>query len=229
MTSLAKSAHAQWAKIARNPNDNFDSVSLAIAEFGSRPKAKSVGELLTVLQGIARGEALVSQAFQWSHPIAGRESKLAEIRGLQWRLVMAVAGLEIMIKSLLGKEHPGINEFRELNSRISVEPHPILAPCLAPSVREKWIADESLLKFLSLKGKDLKVLQDFLINDDCLSINDLAEQLALAKALRNCTAHAALSATKCNQLKIGPTLRHLPSVIHETSEGIFASLCKYLR
>lgn len=228
MPCHAKSAHAHWAEVARKPKDNFESVSTAIAAFGVQPKAANLEELLTVLQGLARGEALVSQAFHWSHSTAGRESKLAEIRGLQWRLVMAVAGLEIMIKSLLGKEHPGINEFRELDSRISVKPPPIPAPRLAASVREKWIADESLLKFLSLKGKDLKVLQDFLVNDDCPSVNDLAEQLALAKALRNCTAHAALSATKCNQLKLGPTLRHLPSVIHETSVGIFDALWKHL-
>lgn len=228
MTGSTKSAHARWAAIAREPEDNFESVSTAIAAFASRPKAKDLEELLALLQGLARGEALLSQAFQWSDPTAGRKSKLAEIRGLQWRLVMAVAGLEIMIKSLLGKDHPGIHEFQVLEERLSLDVPPIPATSLSRSVREKWIEDESLLKFLSLRYYDLKILRRFLADDDCPSIDCLAEQLALAKALRNCTAHAALSATKCRQLKLRPTLETLPGVIHEVSEGVFRVLWKSL-
>ncbi len=224
-----KSAHARWAAVAREPEENFDSVSSAIAAFAGQPKAKDLDELLALLQGLARGEALLGQAYQWSTPTAGRKSTLAEVRGLQWRLVMAVAGLEIMIKSLLGKGHPGIHEFKVLEERLFIDVSPILAPCLSRSAREKWIEDEKLLKFLSLRKYDLKILRRFLADDNCLSIDSLAEQLALAKAFRNCTAHAALSATKCRQLKLRPALETLPNVIHRVSEEIFAILWTNLK
>jgi hypothetical protein len=228
MPHPTQTAHARWAATAREPEKNFEAVSSAITAFAGRAKAKDLGELLALLQGLARGEALLNQAFQWSKPTAGRESELAEFRGLQWRLVMAVAGLEIMIKSLVGKDHPGIDEFQILEKRLALDLPPIPTPSLARSVREKWIEDEKLFKFLSLRAYDLKVLRRFLADDDCHSIDGLAEQLALAKALRNCTAHAALSATKCRQLKLRPTLASLPGVIHEVSEGIFGALCKSL-
>jgi hypothetical protein len=228
MSHTNPSAHARWAAIAREPEKNFEAVSSAITSFAGRAKAKDLDELLALLQGLARGEALLSQAFQWSDPTAGRKSELAEFRGLQWRLVMAVAGLEIMIKSLIGKEKPGINEFRILEKRLALDAPPIPAPSLARSVREKWIEDERLLKFLSLRGYDLEILRRFFADDNCPFVDGLAEQLALAKALRNCTAHAALSATKCRQLKLRPTLERLPGVIHEVSEGIFGALCKSL-
>lgn len=228
MPESMKSAHARWAAIARQPEENFSAVSSAIASFADQPKAANLDELLALLQGLARGEALLGQAFQWTEPSAGRKSKLAEIRGLQWRLVMAVAGLEIMMKSLLGKDHPGINEFGILEQRLSVNVPPIPTPSLTRLVREKWIEDESLLKFLSLRNYDLKVLRRFLADDDSSSIDGLAEQLALAKALRNCTAHAALSATKCRQLKLVPALEELAGVIHQVSEGIFDVLWQKL-
>ena len=228
MSDSSKSAHAHWAAVAREPERNFDSVSSAIAAFAGQPKAANLEELLALLQGLARGEALLTQAYQWSDPTAGRKSKLAEFRGLQWRLVMAVAGLEIMIKSLLGKEHPGIHEFEILEEKLGIDTTPIPAPSLSRSIREKWIEDESLLKFLSLRRYDLKILRRFLADEDCTSVDGLAEQLALAKAFRNCTAHAALSATKCRQLRLGPTLETLPRVIYQASEGIFTVLCKSL-
>lgn len=229
MSKPAKSAHARWAAVARKPEENFEAVSNALAMFADQPKAKNLEELLVLLQGLGRGEALVSQAFQWSDPSAGRKSKLAELRGLQWRLVMAVAGLEIMIKSLLGKDHPGIHEFQILEDRLSLDVDPMPSPTLSRSVREKWIEDESLLKFLSLRNYDLKILRRFLADEECPSVDGLAEQLALAKALRNCTAHAALSATKCQQLKLGPTLETLPGIIHRSSEGIFEILWQEVR
>lgn len=228
MTGSTKSTHARWAAVAREPEENFESVSSAIAAFAGQPKVANLEELLALLQGLARGEALLTQACQWSDPTAGRKSKLAEFRGLQWRLVMAVAGLEIMIKSLLGKEHPGIHEFQILADRLSLDVPPIPTPALSRSVRDKWIEDESLLKFLSLRNYDLKILRRFLAEEDCTSVDGLAEQLALAKAFRNCTAHAALSATKCRQLRLGSTLETLPGVIHQVSEGIFTVLCKSL-
>ena len=222
------SAHARWAAIAREPEKNFEPVSSAITNFAGRAKAKDLEELLALLQGMARGEALLNQAFQWSKPTAGRESELAEFRGLQWRLVMAVAGLEIMIKSLIGKEKAGIDGFQILEKQLALDVPPIPTPSLARSVREKWIEDEKLFKFLSVNNYDLKVLRRFFADVDCHSIDGLAEQLALAKALRNCTAHAALSATKCRQLKLRPTLETLPGLIHRVSEGIFEALCESL-
>ena len=138
MSNTTKSAHARWAAIAREPEKNFEVVSSTMAAFAGRAKARDLDELLALLQGLARGEALLSQAFQWSEPTAGRKSELAEFRGLQWRLVMAVAGLEIMIKSLIGKEKAGIDGFQILEKQLALDVPPIPAPSLARSVREKW-------------------------------------------------------------------------------------------
>lgn len=219
-----KSAHSKWAAIAREPEKNFDQIRSAIAAFSGKPEAADHETLLNILQGLARGQALARQAYEWHDASAGRQSKLSKIRGLQWRLVMAVAGLEIMISSLLGKSHPGIHEFMELESRIQVQIGEIRPPKLSPGILGKWIEDESLLRFLAVKGKDLKVLRMFLAGGETDPLDSLAEQLALAKALRNCTAHAALSATKCDQLKLGAAMDELVDVIHRTTEGIFAAL-----
>ncbi|MDB4680821.1 hypothetical protein OAE72_02615 [Akkermansiaceae bacterium] len=221
--------HARFAEIARKPDENFESVSRAIATFAGAPKAESVEELLCHLQGLARGKALIKQATMWKNPSAGRVSKLSETRGKQWRLVISVSGLEIMIKSLLGKNHPGIQEFQILEDRIGLDVQPLPASELSKKVREKWIEDKSIMQFLVVRNHDLKILTRFLVNGESGPIEGLARQLALAKAIRNCTVLAALSATKCNELKLKPALEVLPGLIHETSEGIFEVLCRHLQ
>lgn len=224
-----RSAHSVWAELARELEKNADSMSDAIALFADRPRASELADLRVQVQGIARGAALVTQARAWSRPTAGRPSALSEIRGLQWRLVMAVAGLEIILKSLIGRAHPGIEEFRILERRIGnsdVESMP--CPEVSPSHRRRWLEDESILRFLSLRGADLGIISGWLASEDRRPLEGMANQLALAKALRNCTAHAALSATKCQQLNLRPAMNQLPTVIQIATARIFEVLCEEL-
>lgn len=222
--SKSSSHYARWAEIARQPETNFQRIARALANFGGRPEAADLNELMVLLQGIGRGEALLKQAVSWSEPFAGRRSGLSDLRGKQWRLVMAYAGFEIIMKSLYGKDHPGINEFRELELELGNLDglQPLQAPQLTNSIKEKWMADEKLLKFLSLRGYDLKVFKRWMIVGEVA--DTLADQLALAKALRNGTAHAALSANKCRQLKLGEALERLPYVASRCVEGVFEKL-----
>ncbi|HAW21580.1 MAG TPA: hypothetical protein DCX14_15465 [Flavobacteriales bacterium] len=222
----SNSHYAQWARIAREPEANFDYVANALSALSGKPKVKTSEELLIILQGISRGQALLEQSCAWSKPSAGRASKLSELRDQQWRLVMAYAGFEIILKSFYGKDHPGIEEFRRLEVSIEAVENlePIAAPQLTKSIKEKWIADEKLLKFLSFRNHDLKLFKRWMI--DGAAVETLAEQLALAKALRNGTAHAALSANKCQQLELGETLNRLPHVIHSTVDAIYCALLK---
>ncbi len=220
------SNYALWARIAREPEANFDYVANALSVLSGKPKVKTSEELLILLQGISRGQALLKQSCAWSKPSAGRASKLSELRGQQWRLVMAYAGFEIILKSLYGKDHPGIEEFRKLEASIEAVENlkPIAPPRLTKSIKEKWIADEKLLKFLSFRNYDLKLFRRWMV--DGSAVETLAEQLALAKALRNGTAHAALSANKCQQLKLSGTLERLPFVIDSAVDAIFCTLSK---
>ena len=221
------SAHAIWAEKARDPETHFAELARALSAFADRPQVATPEELQTVLQGLARGEALVTQAYEWRDPLAGRasSSSLAAIRGLQWRLVMAVAGLEIMLKSLLGKEHPGIHEFRLLEEQLpDFELSVLDPPLVGKRIREDWIADERILTFLSLRAGDLKILKRWMI--DAEPLVELANHLAVAKALRNCTAHAALSASKCKQLKFADAMKQLPATIYRVREGVYARLCE---
>jgi hypothetical protein len=210
----SNSHYALWARIAREPEANFDYVANVLSALSGKPKVKTSEELLIILQGISRGQALLEQSCAWSKPSAGRASKLSELRGQQWRLVMAYAGFEIILKSLYGRDHPGIEEFRRLEVSIEAVENlePIAAPQLTKSIKEKWIADEKLLKFLSFRNHDLKLFKRWMI--DGAAVETPAEQLALAKALRNGTAHAALSANKCLQLKLGDTLEKFPQSSH---------------
>ena len=219
------SNYVLWARIAREPEANFDYVANALSVLSGKPKVTTSEELLILLQGISRGQALLEQSCAWSKPSAGRPSKkLSELRGQQWRLVMAYAGFEIILKSLYGKDHPAIEEFRKLEASIEAAENlePIAAPQLTKSIKQEWLADEKLLKFLSFRNYDLKLFKRWIV--DGAPVETLAEQLALAKALRNGTAHAALSANKCQQLKLGETLERLPFVIHSAVDAIFCTL-----
>ena len=222
--SKSSSHYARWANIAREPEANFRRIARALANFGGRPEAVDLNELLILLQGIGRGEALLKQAVSWSEPFAGRRSGLSELRGKQWRLVMTYAGFEIILQSLYRKDHPGIHEFRELELKLGNLDglQPLQAPKLSNSIKEKWMADEQLLKFLSLRGYDLKVFKRWMIDGE--AADTLADQLALAKALRNGTAHAALSANKCRQLKLGDALERLPHLMARCVESAFEKL-----
>lgn len=222
----SNSYYAQWARIAREPEANFKYVVNALSALSGKPKVKASEELLILLQGISRGQALLEQSCAWSKPSAGRASKLSELRGQQWRLVMAYAGFEIILKSLYGKDHPGIEEFQKLEASIEAVENlePIASPRLTKSIKEKWLADEKLLKFLSFRNYDLKLFKRWMV--DGSAVETLAEQLALAKALRNGTAHAALSANKCQQLKLSGALERLPFVIDSAVDAIFCTLLK---
>jgi hypothetical protein len=82
--------------------------------------------------------------------------------------------------------------------------------------------NEKILDFLNVGRGDRNVLKSWILEKK--TINDLPTAIALAKALRNATAHGALSAKKCEDLKLSDTIKELPRILFETSESVFMKL-----
>ena len=186
--------------------------------------SRSSDELETIFGAVARGRSLMNQALLWKTPLVGRDSSLAIIRGAQWRLVMAMAGFEIILKGLFQNNRLTTDHF----SRVQLIAHkaeidPLKPPKIAPKQAEKWLADERVFEFLDVNGHDKGVLKAWMI--ESREMAELADQLHLIRALRNCTVHAALSATKCKQFGLKPALFHLPETLAKAWLEILMCLC----
>lgn len=214
-----KSAFSIWAAWVREPEIHRDLLVHGLGILGRRFPQVETEELVPHLHGFARGHALLTQAVEWGNPVIGNPSKTSEIRGQQWQLVMAVAGLEIILSALLDKEHPGIHEFQIVERCLKpLDAPPILAPKFRKNVCKDWIEEEKVLRFLFVRGNDLEIFKHWLVNGR--PVEGLAQQLALAKAFRNCTVHGALSASKCRELGMQLALKQLPIIVKQTEEAI---------
>jgi hypothetical protein len=153
---------------------------------------------------ISRGWALLTAAEIASPP----SPKICDIRDAQWRLVMAYAGLEIAAKAIIGGGGPvKLAERLQPETRFAEIPAPTPQRGSTPmstedqfaSPGEGWKA-EMIWKFLGVGGRDREVLQAWFSNGE--RITGRKEAIRLLKALRNATAHGALSPTKCRQLRL---------------------------
>ena len=77
------------------------------------------GEIKSACYTLCRGHALLNNAVNWIDPKAGRSGPSANVRGLQWRLVMAYAGLEILIKTVQHGQPITPAGLKELLNRLS--------------------------------------------------------------------------------------------------------------
>ncbi|MBD0266586.1 MAG: hypothetical protein ICV78_28855 [Tolypothrix sp. Co-bin9] len=164
-----------------------------------------------VIQSLSKGYYLIKSSLEWHEPVVGHNSidKLSDThkaRGLQWRLVMVYGGFETIIKTLL---KPGTTSLKPeqiqlFTDKCTLPNYNSLTPPDSTRVKlEKWLEKPSFTKksalanFLTLENGDCKIIEDWIVQSN--SISTWVDAARLAKALRNATAHGALSASKVNQ------------------------------
>jgi hypothetical protein len=193
--------------------------------------------LHTVIVALSKGTALVKAALAWEEASAGPEatrsrSLTSRARGEQWRLVMAYGALETVFEALLSP-HPrfpsyyqGAKHFSDLCAL------PGYAPLDAPSQDRgklaQWLKTEvasdehPMVCFLGLKNGDAGIFRDWVIEGR--SVDSWPAALLLAKALRNATAHGALSATKVHEWGLRDALDTLCINLGELTAGALRRL-----
>jgi len=164
-----------------------------------------------VIQSLSKGYYLIKSGLEWHEPVVGHNSidKLTDThkaRGLQWRLVMAYGGFETITKTLLKSATRSLNPetIQIFTDKCTLPNYNSLTPPDSTRVKlEKWLEKPSLSKktalanFLGLENGDCKIIEDWIVQSN--SISTWVDAARLAKALRNATAHGALSATKVHQ------------------------------
>lgn len=161
--------------------------------------------LQAVLIALSKGKHLVEAALAWERPAVGASGNLTDrARGAQWRLVMAYGGFDILFDALLPGTDPFSHyaeRFKHFTACCELPPYdPLPAPNRQRADLVRWLESEarfgkhSLLTFLNLRDGDAQKVYRWLVNGR--PVNSWPRALLLAKALRNITAHGALSASK---------------------------------
>ena len=166
-----------------------------------------------VIQSLSRGFYLTKSAVQWHEPAIGHSldrnpNNTHKARGVQWRLVMAYGGFETSTKTLLKMGRGGLSPvaLRSFTSKCSLPTYtPLPSPKIARVNLDKWLkklpvtpTDKTpLIDFLSLESGDAQVVEAWIVQS--AEVASWTDAVRLAKALRNATAHGALSATKVKQ------------------------------
>ena len=180
------------------------------------------------VHGLIRGHELLKNAKAWSTPVIG-SGKSAKFRGLQWKLVMTYNGMELLIKSLLQK--PGTDGLREddLSLVLAKLPLPELEPLNPPSLKRKslatWLVEldkDAVIQFLKTSRGDKAQIEKWLLEQQ--PIVTWRDAILLTKALRNCTAHGALSPKKVEQWGLAEAFKQLPQALFKIDAAIFEVL-----
>lgn len=166
-----------------------------------------------VIQSLSRGFYLTKSAVQWhepaiGHSVDGNHNNTQKARGVQWRLVMAYGGFETTTKTLLKMGRGGLTPkaLRDFTHKCSLPTYtPLLSPKIARANLDKWLkkspttrtGQTALIDFLSLECGDAQIVEAWIV--ESADVSSWTEAVRLAKAIRNATAHGALSATKVKQ------------------------------
>ncbi|MCX6973259.1 MAG: hypothetical protein NTZ94_02970 [Verrucomicrobia bacterium] len=201
-------------------------VSLALSRF--IPDVLSDSEVTTHVHGVIRGHELLRSAKGWTRPTIG-SGPSAECRGLQWRLVMAYNGIELLIKSLIRKANARGIEEADLITVFKIITLPNFEPIRPPSLSRKnlavWLDNlehEAVLSFLKTEKGDKNLMRSWLLNQQ--PVTEWPSAILLSKALRNCTAHGALSPNKIEQWGLKSAFICLTKLLFSIDEEIFKSL-----
>ena len=194
------------------------------------------------LAAIARGYALMRAAHLDFKPAMGRyatecgPSRLDTVRGLQWRLVLSVAGFEMFLRGRIGQKDKKLKIWKLVKLAIryvSLEPPP--PPMTPPPNRRKGRSTklESWLDDIPLPTRAVRFAEFFGLNEfeEPVLLGWLRgarkpwgweEHLQLATALRNVTAHGALSAKKARELRMGRAFDSLPCILLDFAAATLA-------
>lgn len=192
-----------------------------------------------VVSGLARGKSLVEAGVRWADPAVGQRSNSSitetdRFRGDQWRLVMAYGGFQTFVKALMGVQR-GIRLEPALVDRFIERARPIAYPGLpSPKVRDADLEDpfrapltditHPLLVFLDLSWASTRSLYHWLVEGR--SVETWTRAMRLARALRDATAHGALSASRAKQWQLRPGLRALADQIGQLVAAALAELMR---
>ena len=191
------------------------------------PDFKNESQISSHVHGIIRGRELLKNAREWAEPEIG-QGPSAKYRGLQWKLVMAYSGIELLLKSLAAMGKGGL-EPKEVADLITKLQLPALEPIASPSLEKPsikaWIKEldqDAVLDFLKTDKGDRSQIQCWLLDQKpCTTWTDA---LLLAKALRNCTAHGALSPNKVQEWGLADAFKQLPYALFKIDAAIFEVL-----
>jgi hypothetical protein len=185
--------------------------------------------LYQICRQITVGGYLLGSALDWRKPQLGNGSKTSEIRGDQWRLTVAWAGLETLIKPTVG----GLQGVHlEHLSRIVLSDEKVNV-LRAPSNRllklceaRQWPQTGNRPAMLEYIGGGSGFAGDMLKRwlYEGKPLAHAHEQLALAQSLRHATAHGALSSTELIAWGIRPALAPLTALIAQAAAGVFRIL-----
>ncbi|HEU0074439.1 MAG TPA: hypothetical protein VFS30_10535 [Dehalococcoidia bacterium] len=182
------------------------------------------------LAAIAKGYALMRAAHLDFAPALGRNSTARQpspldgVRGSQWRLVAAVAGFEIFLRGRIGREEKIWKLVEAALPMVSLAPPAPIARrrrSAAPQPRtlERWLdfpaasQKSRLADFLGLNKFEEPLLVNWLRGTS--AVTEWVEHVAFATALRNVTAHGALSAKKVRDLRLRRPFDVLPTHLFE--------------
>ncbi|MEZ6051277.1 MAG: hypothetical protein R3C02_07820 [Planctomycetaceae bacterium] len=163
---------------------------------------------------LARGKELLKTALEWDEPSVGRPgSETSQLRGLQWRSVIAWSGLEQILKHVTNST--GQNDIEQLLIHLVLPEYDDLLPpdeklSRLRRWRDKDDGDDAtgINGFLQAESKATKrALRSWLISGE--PVQSWPQAMTLAKVLRHVSAHGALSATKIREWGLAPVLQRL--------------------
>jgi hypothetical protein len=176
-------------------------------------------------------------AMEWEKPYAGKEPTSAQsisvLRGLQLRLAMAYNAFELIVMALMQPNRtlsPEIIGGFVQKCELRASTDPISPPNKNRVVLKQWLDSseiegkegEALLEFLGLRGGDRTLFQSWVLAES--PVNTWDERLLLAKALRNMSAHGALSASKVGELGLRQAFEVLPESLSEVVHAALQQL-----
>lgn len=164
-----------------------------------------------MMGSIHRGARLVYNAHAWKTPRVGPSGPLSLLRGSQWRLAMAWAGIDLISNSLFPRR------FRQFE-KTTVNPLGRWMVVMGWTTLEKEVPGpensgnhmakdffgESVdqMEFLGVQdGAKKKVLKSWLIEG--IPIRETASALRLCECFRDLASHGLLSASRAEKLGLG--------------------------
>lgn len=195
-----------------------------------------VDHINDVVEVISRGYALIKAGIQWQNPVVGSASeeptKTDLARGIQWQLVITYAGFELLVKILMNEQSRGgltLNTIQNFVQKCNLPTSPdVLNPPSNLSNLDEWLTkpatstgDLPILGFLGVENGDKTIISDWLIQSR--PANTWVDVVRLAKAIRNTSAHGALSATKLGQWGL---IKQIPLLTNNLGEIAVAALDK---
>jgi hypothetical protein len=201
----------RWHEPPSADADGHGTISRRFLRFGATHLA-TPQHVKAILIALSKGKHLLDAALAWELPLAGPAGEApanptSRARGEQWRLVMAHGGFETVLAALVPAPRrftPYADRARHFTDCCPLPPYdPLPAPNRQRAELIRWLqaeenaGEQTMVRFLDLRDGDARVFRHWVV--DGRSIDTWPSALQMAKALRNVTAHGALSASKVQQ------------------------------